>query len=51
MNKYNGRTKTWLINYYALTSFMWFLLTFPFLPYDRYEYHRMKRGCMQMFDE
>ena len=37
-------------NYYALTSFMWFPLTFPFHPRYRYGYLGMK-DCMQIFDE
>ena len=49
MNKYNGRNKNWFKNYYALTSFMWFPLAFPFHSRDCHEYHGMNKRLYANF--
>ena len=36
-------------NYCALKSFMWFPLTLPFRPQNRYEYHRMNNRLYANF--
>ena len=49
MNKYNGRNKNWFKNYYALTSFTWFPLAFPFHSRDCHEYHGMNKRLYANF--